>query len=298
MEIRQFEAFLAVAEELHFGRAAERLHLAQPALSRMIRSLEKDLGAELFERTTRKVHLTSAGEALLDPAKAIAIQIRGVRRIARSAKQGEIGNVKIGFAGTTGYAIVSELSREVSIRKPGINVQLQPRSFAGEALGLLRDGELDLAVVSPPAVPGIEMHLVRNETFLLALPDHHRLTHRKRVAMEELRSERFVSYPATQGSRVRDSMVALCANAGFVPDIVQEAPDAYSLLVLVGAGVGIGVVVSASLGVRVAGVTYVEVTDKQPPLPIALGWRASNPSFALRRVVEIAREIFPEVSLE
>jgi DNA-binding transcriptional LysR family regulator len=130
MEFRQVTAFLAVAEELHFGRAAERLRIAQPALSQMIRALEADLDVDLFERTTRRVRLTPAGEALLEPAAAIGTQVDGARRIARAAQQGLAGRVRIGFGGTSGYSILSRLAREVGERHPGISLDLRRRCTA------------------------------------------------------------------------------------------------------------------------------------------------------------------------
>ncbi|QHK19024.1 LysR family transcriptional regulator [Pseudarthrobacter psychrotolerans] len=292
MEFRQFEAFLAVAEELHFARAAEKLHVAQPALSKIIRTLERELGTELFERTTRKVRLTPSGEALLEPAKAISVHINGVKRIARAAQQGEIGSVTVGFAGTTGYSTLSILAREVSRKQPGISLELLPQNYSGEALSMLRDGTIDLAVVSSPAPAGISTLLVRNETLMLAIPSDHRLARQDRISVQDLRDQRFIAYPASHGSRVRDAMLSICAAAGFVPHIAQEAPDPYSLLALVGADVGVAIVVASSKHIRVDGVTYVPLAEATMVLPIALAWRDSNPSLALSTVVDLARNVF------
>lgn len=290
MEFRQFEAFLAVAEELHFGRAAEKLHMAQPALSRYIRLLERELGTELFERTTRKVRLTPSGEALLEPAKVINVHVDGVKRIARSAQQGEIGSVKVGFAGSTGYSIMSVLAREVSREHPGISLELQPQKYSGEALSMLRDGEIDLGVISSPAPVGISTLMVRNESLMLALPSDHPLAGREQVGIGELRDQRFIAYPASHGSRVRDAMLSMCTAAGFVPHIAQEAPDPYSLLMLVGAQVGVSIVVSSSTHIQVDGVAYRPLVESDIVLPIALAWRDSNPSLALRTVVGLAKK--------
>ncbi|MGO1326256.1 MAG: LysR family transcriptional regulator, partial [Brevibacterium aurantiacum] len=142
MELRHFSAFLAVAQELHFGRAAETLHIAQPALSQMIRSLEKDLDVQLFERTTRRVRLTSSGEALIEPARSIQAQVEGARRIARAAKEGVVGRVRIGFGGTSGYSILSLLAREVAHRQPGISLEMHPQTYSGESALAVRDGTM------------------------------------------------------------------------------------------------------------------------------------------------------------
>lgn len=293
MELRHFTAFIAVAEELHFGRAAEKLHVAQPALSHMIRSLEKELGTPLFERTTRRVRLTSSGEALLEPARSIQVQVDGARRIARAAQEGEVGRVRVGFGGTSGYSILSLLAREVARRHPGISLELHPRTYSGDAALALRDEAMDLAIVSPPAPAGIDVHVIREERVMVAMPSDHELIGREMVGMGELQDQTFISYPASHGSKVRESMMRLCDEAGFLPHIVQEAPDPYSLLALVGAQVGIAIVVESSQHIRIDGVTYVPLAEGADAFTLALGWRRSNSSPALARVLEVAREILP-----
>lgn len=293
MEFRQVTAFLAVAEELHFGRAAERLHIAQPALSQMIRALEKDLDVDLFERTTRRVRLTPAGEALLEPAAAIGTQVDGARRIARSAQQGLAGRVRIGFGGTSGYSILSRLAREVGERHPGISLDLQPQMYCGEAAIALRDGETDLAIISPPVPAGVEVHVIRQESVMIAMPSAHELAERESVSMGELAGQPFISYAPSHGSQVREVMMRLADDAGFLPQVVQEAPDPYSLLALVGAQVGMAVVVESSDHIRIDGVRYVRLAEGRESFTLALGWRRNNPSEALARVLDIVRTLFP-----
>lgn len=289
MEIRELEAFLVVAEELHFGRAAERLHIAQPALSRTVQSLERYLGTPLFERTTRRVDLTQAGHALLEPVQNILSQVEGMLKITRHAVEGDIGTVRVGFAGAAGYSIVSELTRKVSQQAPGITMELNPRTYSNDAARLVSEGEIDLAIVSLPTLPDVETFTVQDEGFCLAVPARHTLAKRKAVPMEQLEHMKFVSYPASHGSRVRDAMVAMCRAAGFIPNIAQEAPDPYSLLALVGAGVGVAVVVESSKSTRLDGVEYIDIADEGLTLPLAIAWRGSNPSGALSRVVGIVK---------
>ncbi|WP_226831363.1 LysR family transcriptional regulator [Brevibacterium sp. FME17] len=294
MELRHFAAFTAVAQELHFGRAAETLHIAQPALSQMIRSLEKDMGVQLFERTTRRVRLTSSGEALLEPAQAIQAQVDGARRIARAAQEGVVGRVKIGFGGTSGYSILSRLSREVAHRQPGISLELHPQTYSGEAALAIRDGRMDLAVVSPPSPAGIDVHAIRQERVMVALPTDHELADKEIVSMTDLVDQPFISYAPSHGSQVREVMMRLADEAGFLPHIMQEAPDPYSLLALVGAQVGIAIVVESSDHIHIDGVTYVRLAEGGDAFTLALGWRRNNPSEALARVIEVVREILPE----
>lgn len=293
MEIRQLEAFLMVAEELHFGRAADRLHMAQPALSRIIRSLERELGAPLFERTTRKVRLTPSGEALLGPAQEIQVQVDGIRRLTKAAQTGNIGKVKFGFAGAAGYAVGSALARLVSQQHPGVTLQLDPRNFSGEAETALHSGELDLAVITLPASAGISAHKVSDEALIAAIPDSHPLSGQESVRITDLGDEPIVSFPVAHGSQVRDVLTAAFAREGISPHIIQEAPDTYSLLTLIGAGVGISIVAASAEKIRVQGVKYRPITHPLPTMPIALGWRESNPSVALAAVIELARGAFP-----
>ncbi|MGO2037976.1 MAG: LysR family transcriptional regulator, partial [Brevibacterium sp.] len=255
MEFKQITAFLTVAEELHFGRAAERLRVAQPALSQTIRALERDLDVELFERTTRRVRLTPAGEALVDPAAAIGTQVEGARRIARSAQQGLAGRVRIGFGGTSGYSILSHLARETGERHPGISLELRPQMYCGEAATAVRDGDMDLAIVSPPAPAGVDVHVIRQESVMIAVPSGHELAERDSVSMAELVDQPFISYAPSHGSQVREVMMRLADEAGFLPRVAQEAPDPYSLLALVGAQVGIAIVVESSDHIRIDGVS-------------------------------------------
>lgn len=290
VEIRQIQAFLAVAEEMHFGRAAARLHIAQSPLSQMIRALERELGVELFARTTRSVRLTAAGTALLAPARIIETQLDACRVVTRAAAHGETGVVSLGFGGASGYIVLSALTQAVAERFPGIRLDLRPRTYSGEALTRIREGSLDMGVVALPTGDDLETLTVRTETLLAAIPARHLLASEASVAAADLRDEPFVIYPSAHGSQVRDATFALCATAGFVPHIAHEAPDPYSLLALVGAGMGVAVVVASTTHVSVDGVVYRPFADAAQTLEIAVAWRADNPSPAVHRVIEVLRE--------
>ncbi|MDM7487801.1 LysR substrate-binding domain-containing protein [Rhodococcus indonesiensis] len=294
MELRQLQAFLAVAEELHFGRAAERLHIAQSPLSQMIRSLERELGAELFARTTRSVHLTAAGTALLAPARVIAAQADVARNVVRATAAGETGILSVGFGGASGYTVLSELTRALADHHPGIELDLRPQTYSGEVVDLVSRGLLDMGIVGLPVPDDVATETVRHESLLVAVPAGHPLAARNSVAAAELADERFVVYPAAHGSIVRDTMLVMCSGAGFTPTIAREAPDPYSLLALVGAGVGIAVVVASTMHITVDGVRYVPL-DHSPVLPIALAWRRDGAAPAVRRVVEVLRRLPPRV---
>ncbi|WP_028659874.1 LysR family transcriptional regulator [Nocardioides insulae] len=295
MEIRQLASFVAVAEELHFGRAAARLHLAQPALSQQIRRLERDLGATLFERNTRSVRLTAAGTALLGPAREVLAAAGVARRSVRAATAGEVGRVTLGYVGASSYDAVPRLSRAVAADLPGIELVLRSQTYSGEALGQIAAGDLDLGFVSWTQRPGISMRVVRDEELVVALPDSHPLADREEIAVEELAGERFVTFPAARGSAVREAMTDLCHEAGFVPTVAQEVPDAYNLLTLVGAGLGVAVVVESSRRIQLDHVVFRPLAGRRRALPIALAWRSRHESPALEAVLRVAERVLPSL---
>ncbi|MFW0793322.1 LysR family transcriptional regulator [Gordonia sp. CPCC 205515] len=286
MEIRQLRAFLAVADELHFGRAAAKLHIAQSPLSQMIRALEKELGAELFVRTTRSVQLSAAGQALLGPTRIIDAQTEIARTVTRAAAAGESGVVRIGFGGASGYVALSALTRQMAERHPGIQLDLRPQTYSGEVVELLDDGAIDMGIVALPVSSKLSTATVRTESLIVALPASHRLAEREQISVADLADELFVAYPSAHGSKVRDAAFTVCAAAGFVPRIAREAPDPYSLLALVGVGIGVAVVVAATTHITVDGVVYRPIADDTTQLRIALAWRADRMSPAMGRVVE------------
>ncbi|MFG2886503.1 LysR substrate-binding domain-containing protein [Streptomyces sp. NPDC048297] len=294
MELRHLTGFVAVAEELHFGRAAERLHMAQSPLSQQIRLLERDLGVRLFDRTTRSVRLTPAGRALLEPARHLLAEASAVRRTVQAAHLGEVGRVTVGFAGASSYAALPVLTRAVTSELPGIELALVGQTYTGEALGRIAEGSLDLGFVALPVRRGVSARLVRRERLVLALPDSHPLADRTEVAFAELEREPFVTFPVARGSAVREATVQACHDAGFAPRIVQEAPDSYNLLALVGAGVGVAVVVESARSIHLEHVVFRRLAgDDVPVLPIALGWRTGNPSAALQAVLRVAERVLP-----
>ncbi|WP_030178029.1 LysR substrate-binding domain-containing protein [Streptomyces sp. NRRL S-813] len=294
MELRHLSGFVAVAEELHFGRAAERLHMAQSPLSQQIRLLERDLGVRLFDRTTRSVRLTAAGKALLEPARHLLAEASAVRRAVQVAHLGEVGRVTLGFAGASSYSALPVLTRAITSELPGIELVLEGQTYAGEALGRIADGTLDLGFVALPVRRGISARVVRMERLLLALPDSHRLAERDEVAVAELAQEPFVTFPLSRGSAVREATVQACHEAGFAPRIAQEAPDSYNLLALVGAGVGVAVVVESARHIHLEHVVFRPLAGEEVPvLPIALGWRSGDRSAALAAVLRIAERVLP-----
>ncbi|MEU9199799.1 LysR family transcriptional regulator [Streptomyces sp. NPDC048332] len=294
MELRHLFAFVAVAEELHFGRAAQRLRMAQPPLSQQIRRLEKELGVQLFERNTRSVRLTSAGESFLQPVRTVIEDLDTAVRAAKAAGRGEYGRVSIGFAGASSHETLPRLTRAVRAAHPAIELVMTGQTYANVALARVADGSLDLGFVRLPVTqPGVSFRVIDEEELVCALPSDHPLAARDSVALEVLAGEPFVSFPANTGSTVRDAMVGACEAAGFNPRVVQEAPDSYTILALVAAGVGVTLTVTSVQHIQQSGLVYRPLAGPPIRRQAALAWRADNPSAALRAVLAVAEDALP-----
>ncbi|MGW3688147.1 LysR family transcriptional regulator [Streptomyces sp. NPDC005125] len=294
MELRHLSAFIAVAEELHFGRAAKRLQMAQPPLSQQIRQLEKELGVQLFERNTRSVRLTSAGESFLQPVRAVFDDLDTAVRAARAAGRGEYGRVTIGFAGASSHETLPLLTRAVRAAHPALELVMKGQTYADVALAGVADGSLDLGFVRLPVTrPGVQYRVIDEEELVCALPSDHPLARLERVPIEVLAQESFVSFPANTGSTVRDATVGACEAAGFNPRVVQEAPDSYTILALVAAGVGVTLTVTSCQHIQQNGLVYRPLAGPPIRLQAALAWRTDNPSAALRAVLAVAESALP-----
>ncbi|MGW2939474.1 LysR family transcriptional regulator [Streptomyces sp. NPDC001156] len=296
MELRRLVAFVAVAEELHFGRAAKRLQMAQPPLSQQIRQLEKELGVQLFERNTRSVKLTSAGQSYLEPVRTVLKDLDLATRAARAAGLGQYGQVTVGFAGASSHESLPRLTRAVRALHPGIELVLKGQTYANAALARVAEGSLDLGFVRLSATPpGVALRVIGEEEMICALPSYHPLAQRDRIPVAALAEEPFVSFPANAGSSLRDATFQVCDTAGFTPRVVQEAPDSHTILALVAAGVGVTLTLTSCLHVQQTGLVYRPLAGPPVRLQAALAWRTDNPSAALHSVLAVAEEALPTV---
>lgn len=295
MDVRNAQAFVAVAEELHFGRAAQRLHMAQPPLSRLIRQLESDLGAPLFERNTRKVELTAHGEALLEPARELIMMSQRMREIARLVEMGESGNLSLGFGEAAASQIVGELARQIRQRHPGISLNLVNAQFWHTGIEKILDGRLDLLIGRWDILPAeVDSFVIGHDDVLIAMPDNHRLAAQESISPAELASEPWV---VLQGgtSQMPNRINQLAQTGGFVPRIVQVAPDSSTLLLLVGAGIGISLSLSSirdNLPTR--GVVFRPLDPGNAPLAVRLIWRRADRNPLISKVLAIAQELLRE----
>ncbi|MET0642631.1 MAG: LysR substrate-binding domain-containing protein [Jiangellaceae bacterium] len=290
MDIEQLRSFLAVADELHFGRAAERLHVAQPPLSRMIKRLERELGTRLFDRNTRSVRLTSSGQALMDPAQEVLDALRRAETAVRSADHGEVGTVRIAFAGVSTHRLVARLARVVRSQRPGIQLELSSQNFAQPAMKRLLAGETDLALGRWDVVPAeISAQVVMPDSLVLAVPDTHPLAGARRLSIGQLVSEGFVSLPPHEGSVLPDRLRRLAHANGFVAEVVQVAPDTQTALALVSAEVGCHLTLaSVAENVTDPHVVFIPLNESTPSLDVHLraAWRRDDQNPALRAVLD------------
>lgn len=295
MELHQLRAFLAVAEELHFGRAAERLHMAQPPLSRTIQHLERELGTRLFDRTTRTVRLTSAGEALVAPARDVLDGCRIAQVAVKAAGQGETGRVRVGFAGPSSHMLVGRLAREVRRQQPGIELSLRSVTYGHAALAHVIEGSMDLALARwRTAPPGIASRPVQEEHHVLVVAADHPLAGRDMVGVADLRDEAWVALPADPGSSVRDAFIRSCYEAGFAPNIVQVAPDSWTVMALVAAGVGVTFSIDTAVEhIPDTGITVVPLREGIEATYARLAWREDDDSPALREVLRASETALP-----
>lgn len=240
MEVRQLEAFLAVAEHLHFGRAAEQLFMAQAPLSRTIQALEAELGAKLFDRSTRHVALTAIGKAFVDPARKALDAITAAEATVAFALSGQTGVVRVEFCGVAAHPLVAALSRGVRSEQPGIRVELTSQPVSRPTITRLLERHVDLGLGRFDTLPpGLEGEVLMADSLVVAMPRTHRLAGSQVVSFKDLTADPFVSLPYSSGSVTTDRLwrLGFAHGAGGVNN-VQFAPDTPSCLALVGAEVG------------------------------------------------------------
>lgn len=284
MELRHLRHFAAVADTCHFGRAAARLHMAQPALSQSIRQLEGELGTALFTRTTRQVRLTPAGEFLRGEAArilaAVEDSVRGVHQIA----QGRQGLVRMAFTGSAAHTQLPRMARIIKSELPGLVLEIHGDLLTPVQVDGLIDGRLDIGVLRPPTSgEGLDLRVIESEPLVLAVAADHRLAIEPVIAMVDLHAEPFVVFYAPN-SAVNDAVLRSCRVAGFVPRQVHGAEGISVLLPLVAAGLGIALVPASVRAAPLAGVVFREVADAAT-VELALAWRSDEASPAVLAVL-------------
>ncbi|KQS65906.1 LysR family transcriptional regulator [Modestobacter sp. Leaf380] len=298
MDVRHLQAYLAVAEHLHFGRAADQLYMAQAPLSRTISGLENELGDRLFDRNTRSVALTPLGRALLEPAREAVAALRRVAETAESVRRGETGVARVEFSGVAAHRVLAALARHMRDRHPQVRLELTSQVISRPALANIVEGRTDIALGRFDQLPpGIAGEVVMPDSLVLALPATHRLAGEPALRFARVAREPFVSLPYATGSITTDRLWRLGFSAGAAVDNVQFAPDTASCIALVGAGVGCHLAL-ASAAERHEGpdVTFVPLAPADvAPLPdvhLRVIWRRTGLTPAVQVALdEIRRQV-------
>lgn len=290
MELRHLRYFRAVAEERHFGRAAVRLHMAQPPLSQQIRQLEDELGVRLLRRTTRRVDLTPAGAAYLARVRTILAAVDAAGEEAQRIGSGLEGRLVIGCVGSATYSLLPALARALREELPGIDFAFRGEMLSPDQVAALRDGTVDLALLrpvgDPDAHPDLTWRVLRRERYVVALPEGHRLAARRRLRVADLRGEGLVVHAGGGRSAMYDAVAGLCRAAGFEPTVRHEVAETSTLVTFVAAGLGVAIVPEPVAELGVAGATYRPLTGSARMDLLAVT-RGADDSAALARTLAV-----------
>ena len=292
MDLRQLRYFVAVAEELHFGRAALRLHMAQPPLSQQIRQLEGDLGVQLLRRTTRRVELTEAGAAYLTRAREILAATEEAGHEARRVAAGSVGRLAVGCVGSATYSLLPTLARGLSAELPRVDFAFRGEMLVPDQVRGLLSGDIDIALLRPPVdVEALTIHVLRRERLVLALPEGHPLTERRRITASHLRDEPLIVHSGRRESAMYDAVVRLCRDAGFEPRIRHEVDETSTLVTLVAGGLGLAVVPEPVSALRLGGVAYRPLAERTAVTDLAVAHLAARTEPHLHRAVDTVRRL-------
>lgn len=292
LELRHLRYYVAVAEELHFGRAAGRLHMAQPPLSQQIKQLEQTLGTTLLERSTRKVELTAAGEAFLDRARGVLSQIDSAVEETRTIAAGLGGHVSIGFTGSASYDVIPALTRILREEAPELRLDLKGELLTPDQVDGLLEHSLDIGFLRPPVRrAGLSVRIVRSEPLVAVLPESHRLAARDDVRLADLREETFITYPAQHKSVVYEAVIDACESAGYLPAHRIEVAETSTLVSFVAAGLGVALVPASVRHLTVTGATYRSVAPTTREVTLAVATRRGDTSPQVARVLARTRSL-------
>lgn len=296
MELRQLEYFVVVAEELNFSRAAERLYMTQPPLSTQIRALEAEVGAALFERSTRRVRLTEAGQLFLVSSRRLLAQLQEDIAQARSAASGKIGQLSLGFVPSATSEVLPPLLRAFRESARGVRLvahELRPEQQVQE----LRAGSLDcccfylpLGDEPPFGDAGLASLAISREPLVAALPSDHPLVDRGRLSVRVLSEEPFVMLARHHGSGLRDAVLEQCRQAGFLPEIVQEAALIQTIAGLVASGIGVALLPASVRRLQQEGVVYLPLADSVE-VRLGLIWLQGSATSVVKGFIEVARDV-------
>ncbi len=293
-EFNHLRCFVAVAEELHFGRAAKRLNMTQPPLSRQIQLLEHLLDARLFDRSNRRVALTPSGRAFLPEARRLLQLAEGAAMSIRRIGSGDAGAVTIGFTAASGYEFLPRIVRTLRERLPNVDLVLR-EAVTSAQLDALASGRLDIALVRPPVRRAtFRSRIVLKEPMVVALAEDHRLTARDSIELTELGGEPVISYSPFEARYFHDLVLGQFGAAGIQPAITQHVSQIHSVLALVRIGLGLALVPEAARQLRFEGVAYRPIKGPGEGLAqLSAVWRTDDENPAAERALAVLLEHAP-----
>lgn len=294
MNLRHLEYFVVLADELHFRRSAERLGITQAPLSLAIQALEADLGAMLFHRTRRAVSLTEAGLALLEEARAILARVEHAKETVWETASGEVGRLRVGFTNASSLSpIFPRLIHAYRVQRPKVHIALRELSSL-QQIDAIEQRELDVGLLRlPPSATSSTLVFdpLMEEPLLLAMQASHRLARAKTVRIANLQGEPFIAYPSHAGVAVSEQILALCAKRGFVPDVVQEAQQASTLIGLIATGLGIGLVPATLRAITVPDVVFRELDETDTTTTLYIAHRYGDANARVVQFIELAKAL-------
>lgn len=296
MDLRRLRHFNVLAETLNFSRAAERLHIAQPALSVSIQKLEAELGSRLFERTPSGVVLTGAGQSALVEARRLLYHGEQLQRSVRAAADGTGGRLRVGFVGSAIYRVVPTLIPQFRAQYPNVMLVLQEATSAS-IVSMLNEEALDIGIVRTPLLQshGATLYTLQRDRLLLALPRDHALASHSALALGALAQESFIMYSSTDAAGLYTHAMSACEQAGFSPIVAQVATQVPTVLALVESGLGIALVPEIMRGHRAPGISYHDVDlAGSTETTLALAHVYGDEAPAVQRFIEVAQAVFPD----
>lgn len=291
MELRQLRHFIVLAEEMHFGRAAKRLFMTQPALSASLMRLEDDLRVRLFERDSKMIEITLAGRALLERAKEIVSLAEKQEQFGHAMAEGRAGFIEVGFTGTLLFRGLAEVLNEFNCSFP--EIELAVREFSTQVQSdMLRAGRLDAAFINSPVPPaGLESMVLFEERFVACLPKAHRMAGSQILDVKDLKNEVFVMFSRDPSPAYYDHVIAICANAGFQPNVRVAASQVLSIVALVSSGLGVSLVPESVQRAGLAGVVYIPLQGVIEQPTAFLAWNAERDVPGLKNLLKTVERV-------
>ena len=290
MELRHLHYFITVAEELHFSRAAERLHISQPPLSQQIRGLEDELGVKLFERTKRQVHLTEAGKVFLERSYLVLAQLEQAISVTQQIGRGEVGQLAIGFVDSATYTVLPDILRVFREQFPAVELRLHEMTTA-QQIQALHHKQVDIGIVrSAISESGLSVECFLQESLVLALPETHPFSAQTQLSLSTLADELFILFPARMGPVFYEQIIHSCQQAGFRPKVAQEAVQMQTIIGLVAAGLGIAIVPASMQNFHRSGVIYRPLQEQIPKTGLYLTWRQHDSSSVISAFLSLVRK--------